>query len=82
MNSTVSLKTFGSIWSSSRLIVSSHPRIKKDVQQLDIKESIDIVKKIVSFRYTRIEDNVIGYSAKNIETLMPEAINNHESNTV
>ena len=77
----VSLKTSNTIWSLTRVIVSSDPRIKKDFQQLDTKESIDIIKKVIPFRYTRIEDNVIelGYSAKNIETLIPEAINKHEN---
>ena len=77
----ISLKTTNTIWSQTRLIVSSDPRIKTNFQQLDTKESIDIIKKVIPFRYTRIEDNVIelGYSAKNIETLIPEAINKHEN---
>jgi hypothetical protein len=34
LNSTVSLKTFGSIWSQARLIVSSDPRIKTDFSRI------------------------------------------------
>jgi hypothetical protein len=81
LNSTVSLKTYGSIWSQARLIVSSDPRIKTDFQELEIKDSIEIIKRIIPFRYTMIETGKIdlGYSAKQVQSLVPEAVDMHEN---
>jgi hypothetical protein len=81
LNSTVSLKTFGSIWSQARLIVSSDPRIKTDFQELEIKESLEIVDKITPFRYTMIESKKIelGFSAKQLQNLIPEAVDTHQN---
>lgn len=81
LNSTVSLKTFGSIWSQARLIVSSDPRIKTDFQELEIKESIEIVSRITPFRYRMIENGKIdlGFSAKQVQSLVPEAVDMHEN---
>ena len=81
LNSTVSLKTFGSIWSQARLIVSSDPRIKTDFQELEIKESLEIIDKITPFRYTMIESKKIelGFSAKQLQNLIPEAVDTHQN---
>jgi len=81
LNSNVSLKTFGSIWSQARLIVSSDPRIKTDFQELEIKESLEIVDKITPFRYTMIESKKIelGFSAKQLQNLIPEAVDTHQN---
>ncbi len=81
LNSNVSLKTFGSIWSQARLIVSSDPRIKTDFQELEIKESLEIVDKITPFRYTMIENKKIelGFSAKQLQNLIPEAVDTHQN---
>jgi len=81
LNSNVSLKTFGSIWSQARLIVSSDPRIKTDFQELEIKESLEIIDKITPFRYTMIESKKIelGFSAKQLQNLIPEAVDTHQN---
>jgi hypothetical protein len=81
LNSTVSLKTFGSIWSQARLIVSSDPRIKTDFQEVEIKESLEIIDKITPFRYTMIESKKIelGFSAKQLQSLIPEAVDTHQN---
>ena len=81
LNSNVSMKTFGSIWSQARLIVSSDPRIKTDFQELEIKESLEIIDKITPFRYTMIENKKIelGFSAKQLQNLIPEAVDTHQN---
>jgi len=81
LNSTVSLKTYGSIWSQARLIVSSDPRIKTDFQEVEIKESLEIIDKITPFRYTMIESKKIelGFSAKQLQSLIPEAVDTHQN---
>jgi len=81
LNSNVSLKTFGSIWTQARIVVSSDPRIKTDFQELEIKESLEIVDKITPFRYTMIESKKIelGFSAKKLQNLIPEAVDTHQN---
>ena len=77
----VSLKTTNTIWSQTRVIVSSDPRIKTGFEELEIKDSLEIINRITPFRYTMIETSKIdlGFSAKQVLSLVPEAVDIHEN---
>jgi hypothetical protein len=79
LNSTVSLKTSGSIWSQARLIVSSDRRIKYDIEKVDYNTSNEIIKQIQPYKYKMIETNrdEYGYIAQEIRPIIPECIDIH-----
>ena len=79
LNSNVSLKSFGSIWSQARLIISSDRRIKYDIEKIDYNTSNEIIKQIQPYKYKMIETNrdEYGYIAQEIRPIIPECIDIH-----
>ena len=76
---SVSLRARGTIWSERRLIITSDKRIKKDIVDINLNDSYNVIQNInpVSFEYidqTFGPSKNLGFIAQDIQTLLPEAI--------
>ena len=79
LTANVSLKCANTIWSASRVIVSSDRRIKYDIETINYETSNDIIKQIQPYKYKMIENNrtEFGYIAQEIRPIIPECIDYH-----
>ena len=75
----VSIKSRYSIWTQDKLYVSSDSRIKKDIEDVNDNEALDIVNKIPCRKYfykdKYTEHKRIGFMAQEVREHLPEAVN-------
>jgi hypothetical protein len=77
--SNVSLKVNGSIWSNSRILLTSDSRIKEDIQDINDNSALQMILAIQPKTYKYIDkiekgnDKVYGFIAQQIREVIPEA---------